>query len=64
MSIKSLTFIKIFLIVLVLSFLSGCHGPQYTESEKRDMEGTGRSIMQEWLNEHMPGAGFLFTKNH
>ncbi|MCR5789171.1 MAG: hypothetical protein K6G83_04710 [Lachnospiraceae bacterium] len=53
---KWMTVSMMLLMLVVLSGYSGCHGPQYEESELEDMEARGRSQMQAWLDEHIPGA--------
>lgn len=59
MNKKLIIFITMIFSVIILSGFSSCHGPQYEETEKTEMEEKGREVMQAWLDEHIPGAGVL-----
>ncbi len=51
-----------FVLLLGLSIccaLSGCHGPQYTEEEKEELEKRGEALMRAWLDEHVEDVGAL-----
>ncbi len=55
---------KRLLIVLLLALsvvcaLSGCHGPQYKEEEKEELEKHGAALMQSWLEEHVTDGKVL-----
>ncbi len=42
-----------------LCVLSGCHGPQYKDEEKAELEKQGEALMQAWLDVHMQGSKVL-----
>ena len=56
---KIIIFITMIFSVIILSGFSSCHGPQYEETEKTEMEEKGSSVMQAWLDENIPGAKVL-----
>ena len=53
-----LKFKKIIAIVCIISssclLLSGCRGPQYSESEANDVVEKGTAIMEDWINKNCP----------
>ncbi|MCR4658115.1 MAG: hypothetical protein K5770_18100 [Lachnospiraceae bacterium] len=53
---KILTYFTLLFSVCVLSGFSSCKGPQFEEAELTGMEERGKMLMQEWLDEHIPGA--------
>ena len=59
MNKKLIIFITMIFSVIILSGFSSCHGPQYEETEKTEMEEKGSSVMQAWLDENIPGAKVL-----
>jgi hypothetical protein len=59
MNKKTLIFIIMLFTGIVVSGFSSCHGPQYEEAEKAEMEEKGRAVMQEWLDLNIPGAKVL-----
>jgi len=42
--------------------LSGCHGPQYKEAEKEELEKNGSTLMQAWLDGHVKDGRGLTAK--
>ena len=59
MNKKLIIFITMIFSVIILSGFSSCHGPQYEETEKTEMEEKGSAVMQAWLDENIPGAKVL-----
>ena len=55
-----LCFKRLFTVLLlalsVLCALSGCHGPQYKDEEKEELEKQGEALMQTWLDAHQEGS--------
>ena len=43
----------------VFCLLSGCHGPQYKDEEKAELEKQGEAMMQAWLEEHIKDSKVL-----
>ncbi len=52
-------FTVLLLALSVLCALSGCHGPQYKEEEKEELEKQGEALMQTWLDEHLEDSKVL-----
>jgi len=42
-----------------LCLLSACHGPQYKDEEKAELEKQGEDLIQAWLDGHMQGSKVL-----
>ncbi|SEA79261.1 hypothetical protein SAMN05216349_12914 [Oribacterium sp. KHPX15] len=59
MNKRVILFITMIFSVIILSGFSSCHGPQYEESEKTEMEEKGSAVMQAWLDEYIPGSKVL-----
>lgn len=54
---------SVFLFVLSLfCMLAGCHGPQYKDEEKEEIEEKGKTMMQAWLDAHAKGSRVLTTE--
>ncbi|WP_036609881.1 hypothetical protein [Oribacterium sp. P6A1] len=64
MNKKFIIFITMVFSVIILSGFSSCHGPQYEESEKTEMEEKGSAVMQAWLDEHIPGSKVLSAESY
>lgn len=58
LSLKKLLFVLL-TGLCALCILSGCHGPQYKDEEKAELEKQGEALMQAWLDGHMQGSKVL-----
>ncbi len=61
---KNQSCFKSFFTVLLLALsvscaLSGCHGPQYKDEEKEELEKQGEALMQTWLDAHLEDSKVL-----
>ncbi len=55
-------FTVLLLVLSVLCALSGCHGPQYKEDEKEELEKHGEALMQAWLDVHLENSKVLSSE--
>jgi len=58
LSLKNLLF-ALLTGMIACSLLSGCHGPQYKEDEKAELEKQGEALMQTWLDGHIKDGRVL-----